>query len=205
MERYATFQRAQKSSASPPNLVLLPGSRRAELTRHLPVMAGALEKILKIFPVAHRVILPNQNLLALAQSIAGSSLNFQIGGLAEALDKADLAIASTGTVTLECAYFGVPTIAIYKTSWSTYQIGKRIIQVKFLAMPNLLANEPVFPEFIQEAASAEALAQESLEFLRNPARRTIVRTKLAKIIESLGGPGASNRAAQAILKLLPAN
>jgi lipid-A-disaccharide synthase len=99
----------------------------------------------------------------------------------------------------------VPTLAIYKTSWSTYQIGRRIIKVKYLAMPNLLADEPIFPEFIQEAATAEALARESLEFLANEPRRTIVRTKLARIIESLGGPGASERAAGAILRLLGRN
>ena len=60
-------------------------------------------------------------------------------GLAAKRWSADLAIASTGTVTTECAYFGVPTVAFYKTSWSTWQIAKRIVKVKYVAMPNLLA------------------------------------------------------------------
>jgi lipid-A-disaccharide synthase len=205
MERYAAFPRPRVEKRDRPFIAVLPGSRTGELKRHLPVMAEALQQITNVQPVKHLVVLPNENVLQLAREIVGSALQLQAGGLADALNQADLAIASTGTVTLECAYFGVPTVAMYKTSWSTYQIGRRIIKVKYLAMPNLLADEPIFPEFIQEAATAEALARESLEFLANEPRRTIVRTKLARIIESLGGPGASERAAGAILRLLGRN
>ena len=95
-------------------------------------------------------------------------MTIQIGRLSEALADADVAIASTGTVTLECAWFAVPTVALYKTSWSTYQIGKRIIQVPHLAMPNLLAGKAVMPEFIQEAATADALAEAALTLLTQP-------------------------------------
>jgi lipid-A-disaccharide synthase len=199
MERYAEFRSGAGKKSDRPLLVLLPGSRTGELKRHLPVMADALKKIVQGQPLDHLVVLPSENLHTLARTLT-PDLKLQVGGLAEALSRADLAIASTGTVTMECAYFGVPTIAMYKTSWSTYQIGKRIIQVKYLAMPNLLADEPVFPELIQEAATAEALAQESLEFLASESRRTIVRAKLARIIDSLGGPGASARAAGAVLR-----
>jgi lipid-A-disaccharide synthase len=128
-------------------------------------------------------------------------LQVQIGGLPGALAQADVAIASTGTVTLECAYFGVPTVALYKASWPTYQLGKRIIKVKYLAMPNLLANEEVFPEFIQNAATAENIARAALELLRDDARRVRIKAGLAEIVASLGGPGASRRAAHAILNL----
>ena len=117
------------------------------------------------------------------------------------LAEATVAIASTGTVTMECAYFGVPTVAMYKTSWSTYQIGRRIITVKFIAMPNILADEALFPEFIQQDATAENLAAAALALLKDSNRRDAIRTKLAKVVESLGGPGASRRAARAILDL----
>ena len=148
------------------------------------------------------MVLPNDSLASLARSFSlPDDLEIRIGGLQESLRKATAAIASTGTVTMECAYFGVPTVALYKTSWSTYQIGRRIIQVKFLAMPNLLANERVFPELIQDEASAENLAREAIHLLDNPARRGAIQAKLAKVIESLGEPGASQRAAKAILSL----
>ncbi len=69
-------------------------------------------------------------------------------------------------------------------------------------MPNLLANEAIFPEFIQDDATAENLAREALDLLNNPARREAIRAKLAKVIASLGPPGANQRAARAILSVL---
>ena len=116
--------------------------------------------------------------------------------------QADVALASTGTVTMECALFGLPTVALYITSWSTYQIGKRIVKVKYLAMPNILADQPLFPEFVQEAATAENLADAALGLLGDPARRLEVKAQLARIIATLGGPGASRRAAQAVAGLV---
>jgi lipid-A-disaccharide synthase len=131
-----------------------------------------------------------------------TDIEIQIGSLSEALAESDLAIASTGTVTMECAFFGVPAVTIYKTSWVTYEIGKRIVKVKSLTMPNLLAAEEVFPEFIQNAATPENIARAALDLLQNEARRNSIKAKLAEIVSSLGGPGASERAALAITELL---
>ncbi len=129
-------------------------------------------------------------------------LDVRIGGLPDALAEADVAIASTGTVTTECAYFGVPTVALYKTSWSTWQIGRRIVKVKYLAMPNLLAAEGVFPEFIQSAASARNLAGAAVDLLRDEARRARIKARLREVAASLGAPGAARRAARAVLSTL---
>jgi lipid-A-disaccharide synthase len=104
---------------------------------------------------------------------------------------------------MECAFFGVPTVTLYKTSWLTYQIAKRIVTVKSLTMPNLLAGETVYPEFIQDEATPENLSRAALELLQDKARRTEIKAQLAKIISSLGEPGAANRAAAAILSLFP--
>lgn len=188
---------------SEPFIALLPGSRPAELQRHLPVMIEALKKIQSSVPnLRARMVLPTEDLVAQARTFSTpSGLEIQCGGLAETLAVASVAIASTGTVTMECAYFGVPTVTLYKTSWVTYQIGKRIVTVKWLTMPNLLANEEIFPEFVQHKATPENLARAALELLRDKDRRARVQAKLAEIIASLGGPGASRRAADAILKL----
>jgi lipid-A-disaccharide synthase len=115
------------------------------------------------------------------------------------LARGAVAIASTGTVTLECALFGVPTVALRKTSPITYHLAKRMVKVKHLAMPNLLANEAVYPEFIQDAATPENLAREAGDLLANAARRQDVQAKLRQVVASLGGPGASARAAAAVL------
>jgi lipid-A-disaccharide synthase len=100
---------------------------------------------------------------------------------------------------MECAYFGVPTVAMYRTSWLTYQIGRRIVTVPYIAMPNLIAREEVFPELIQHAATPQRVAAAALELLGNPVRRAAIRARLAEVVGSLGGPGASMRAARAIL------
>jgi lipid-A-disaccharide synthase len=185
-------------------ILLLPGSRPAELRRHLPVMLGALKLIQEKLPVSRaKMVLPNNALKTIANSLSmlPPDVEIQVGELPKALAEADVAIASTGTVTMECAFFGVPTVTLYKTSWLTYQIGKRIVTVKSLTMPNLLANETVFPEFVQNAASPENISRAALELLQNESRRVQIKKRLAEIVSQLGGSGASERAAAAILSL----
>jgi lipid-A-disaccharide synthase len=187
-----------------PVVLLLPGSRRAELKRHLPVLVGAASLIAARQPARFKLVAPNEEMAALvhtARAVAGTEIEVQIGQLEEALSQTTVALASTGTVTLECAYCGVPTVALYKTSMWTYLIARQVVTVKYLAMPNLLANDPIFPEFIQHQATPANIANAALELLGNPARRTEIQSKLSRVIATLGGPGAAQRAAAAILKL----
>ncbi|MFZ0825940.1 MAG: lipid-A-disaccharide synthase [Verrucomicrobiia bacterium] len=187
-----------------PQILLLPGSREGELRRHLPVMLRALELIQSKSPeVQAKMVLPNDTLKQLADKLSAlpGKVEIQIGNLPQALMQAEVAIASTGTVTMECAFFGVPTVTLYKTSWLTYQVAKRIVTVKSLTMPNLLAEEEVFPEFVQGAATPGNIAGAALDLLQNEPRRTQIKIWLAAIVSTLGGPGASKRAASAILSL----
>lgn len=200
-----TFPFSSPKTLDPgPSVLLLPGSRRSELQRHLPVMLGALARIRAKEPETHaRMVLPAPELVEQAKALGlPDDLPVQCAGLAEAMMESTVAIASTGTVTMECASYGLPTVAIYKTSWSTYQLAKRIVKVDHLAMPNLLAKEPVFPEFIQDAATPENIAAAAMELLRDPARRADLKKRLAALVQPLGTPGATRRAAQAICRLL---
>ncbi len=203
VDRHLNAPISTASNSSAPHIVLLPGSRTGELKRHLPVVYGAAELIRARKPSARfTLVLPDEKLATQARAAGLKAfINLQIGELPRALASADLAIASTGTVTLECAWFRVPTIALYKTSWSTYQIAKRIITVNYLAMPNLLANAPVFPELVQNDADAIKVSAAALELLDNHARRKKIREDLDRIAASLGKPGAVGRAAEAILSL----
>jgi lipid-A-disaccharide synthase len=187
-----------------PMVVLLPGSRPGEVKRHLPVMLGALQQLRTALPQLRALtVLPDEPLAALARPItAAYGVEIQAGGLPVALRQAELALASTGTVTLECAYFGVPAVTMYRTSWGTYHAARPVVRVKSLTMPNLLAGRQVFPEFIQSAATPDRVAQAALELLRDESRRKEVRATLKTIVSSLGGPGASRRAARAIVSLL---
>ena len=195
---------ARPSPLAPPQILLLPGSRPAELKHHLPVMLGALELIRAKLPQASaEMILPNDALLAQVKALGLSrELRVQAGGLAAALRRSTIAIAKTGTVTVECAFFGVPAVTLYRTSWSSYQIAKRKVRVQWLTMPNLLAGVEVFPEFVQDAATPEKIARAALELLTDGTRRREIKTKLAEVVASLGGAGASHRAADAIVELL---
>jgi lipid-A-disaccharide synthase len=186
-------------------VLLLPGSRVRELKKHLPVMIEAVNEMRVRFDQKFicRMVLPSETLRALASEVAPlDGIDVQIGGLAEALSKARVAIASSGTVTMECAYFRVPTIVLYRTSWSTHALGRRFIKVRYLAMPNLLAEEEIYPEFIQDQATGPNLATAALELLRDEKRRVTIHEKLDRVIASLGEPGASDRAATFIAELL---
>jgi lipid-A-disaccharide synthase len=200
------FDRGQLAVQKPglvPVVLLLPGSRRAELKRHLPLILGATRLMAAQQAARFKLVAPSQEMAALARAFttgAGPEIEIQIGHLEDALSEATVAIASTGTVTLECAWFGVPTVALYKTSLWTYWIARQLVTVDYLSLPNILANEPLFPEFIQGQATADNLAAAALELLKNPARRAEIQAKLARVISTLGGPGATRRAAAAILK-----
>jgi lipid-A-disaccharide synthase len=205
VDRYAGCRMPDAGSRQQHRVVLLPGSRRSELKRHLPVMLPAAKELREKTGCELVMVLPGEDLAAQAKPLVDTAhcpMETNIGGLADELRRADLAIASTGTVTMECAFFGVPTVALYKTSWSTYQIGKRIVTVKYLAMPNILADEIVFPEFVQDDATPDNIAAAALELLRNQTRRTAVRETLSKIVASLGEPGAASRAAKTVAGLI---
>jgi lipid-A-disaccharide synthase len=191
--------------APEPEVLLLPGSRAGELRRHLPVMLAAARQLAARRPARFSLVLPEETLRELARGLlagAGVNVAVQVGGLIEALDRAAVALASTGTVTLECALRGVPTVALYRTAPLTYWVGRRLATVKYLAMPNLLAGGEVMPEFIQDAATPEHLARAAQDFLADPARREAYRRQCAAVVAKLGEPGASRRAAEAIVALL---
>jgi len=220
---------ASGENSPSPQILLLPGSRKSELKRHLPPILGAMKLIRDQLPAARaKMVLPGEHLvnvlywqlmqqlpsaesrfgppsLAATQGMVQQiipELQIQIGNLPEALSKTDLAIAKTGTVTMECAFFGVPAVTLYKGTWLNYQIARHLITVKTFTMPNLLANEEVYPEFLQTTLTAENLARAALDILNHEERRQKIKSQLQKIVASLGGPGAPDRAADAVLSLI---
>ncbi|MGO8765382.1 MAG: lipid-A-disaccharide synthase [Limisphaerales bacterium] len=203
LDRIRKSETGNRKPKESPILLLLPGSRRSELQKHLPVMIPAAKLIRAKVPDAKiKMVAPNKELARLAASL-GVNFSIQIGSLPNALAQTDVAIASTGTVTMECAFFGVPAVTLYKTSWLTYEIGRRIVTVNSLTMPNLLAGEEVYPEFIQGAATPQHIANAALDLLQNQTHRQKIESLLKKIVFSLGEPGAAKRAATAILSLFP--
>ncbi|MAD23949.1 MAG: lipid-A-disaccharide synthase [Verrucomicrobiales bacterium] len=185
-----------------PEVLLLPGSRQRELEKHLPVMLDAVTIIAAEIKIKVRIVLPNEKMLSLAKNIVptGTEILLQIGNLEESLNQASLTIASSGTVTMECAWFKVPTVVVYKTSLITYTIGKILVKVPYMAMPNILAEEEIFPEFLQNEATSDNIAKASLLILKDSTERQKILTGLEHIATQLGEPGATSRAAKHILK-----
>jgi len=187
-----------------PTVLLLPGSRRREIDKHLPVMLEAAVIFSEKIKTHLRMVLPSNEMLELARRHIPTDIkiDLQVGGLAKALGQASLAIASSGTITMECAWFRVPTVVLYKTSPLTHALGRTLVKVPYLAMPNLLAGEELFPEFIQSAANADNLAEASLRLLRDRSERTRILDGLELVAAQLGESGAASRAARAVLDTL---
>jgi lipid-A-disaccharide synthase len=151
------------------------------------------------------MVLSNQEQLELAQSLLPEKhgIQMQIGGLSEALTHTTLTLACSGTVTRECGYHGVPTIVFYRLAWLTYWIAKRIIKVKYIAMPNLLLGRLVYPELIQSDATPQRIADKALQFLEHPRIRQQSRHSLERLMDAMGEPGAFDRAARTVIEYLP--
>ncbi|MBL0058240.1 MAG: lipid-A-disaccharide synthase [Elusimicrobia bacterium] len=187
-----------------PVVGLLPGSRPGEVRRLLPVFLKAAE----LLPSSSRFVLFAAPTLAngfydgflnvprrrpfLLEMVRDENYGWRRG--------VDVALACSGTATLENALLGLPTVVAYKTSGLTYALARLLVRVKNIAMPNILAGKTLMPEFIQSQATPEKLAGALRALLSNPPERRAVRKQLLALREKLGGPGAAVRAAEAILK-----
>ena len=95
-------------------------------------------------------------------------------------------------------------VVVYELSPMTYRIGRPLVRLDTFAMVNLIAGETIVPELIQDACTPEAVASEAVSMLTDPARVATIRAGLARVRERLGAPGASRRAAEAILRVVSA-
>lgn len=175
---------------------LLPGSRKSEIQRHLPVLAAAFERLKRHFPEAEACVFASASL---PDSAYPSKLPLIRETGYEKRRELHLALSSSGTATLENALLGIPMVVIYKLSWPTYLIARAIVRVKRIAMANIIAGKDVAPELIQGAATPENVAAAALGLLEDPRRYVALRRELASLREGLGGPGAADRAARAVL------
>lgn len=190
-----------------PIVGLLPGSRPAEIKRHLPVMVAACDAISKehpgtrflLFTVPHVQRELYHDLIGAAKPSKAMIELIQDEGYAWR-SQLDLAITASGMETLENALLGVPMVVMYRTNWITYIVARCIINIPFLGMPNLLAGKEIVPEFIQWKVTAENITAPILHWIKNPKERLALRKTLLALRAQFGGNGASERAARAILE-----
>ena len=195
-----------------PLVGLIPGSRRGEVERHLPVMLAAAVIVRRRLPDTRFAIplagtVTRESIdaaLARFPDIAAATVVTDGGGPGAAGTRAamDFAMCKSGTSTLELALLGVPMVIVYKMSWITWIIIKALVTVKFAGLVNIVAGRQVSRELLQEAATPRAVASEALRILTDPAASAAMKTDLAAVKDALGGPGASRRAAEEIAGLL---
>ena len=186
-----------------PAIALLPGSRRNEVRAILPDLARAAALVRARVPGAQIVVARGPHLedsLFDPLSEAGDPPAVVVEGMADSvLACADVALVASGTVTVQAALHECPMVVVYRLAPLTYRLGKPFVHVQTYAMANLVAGRTVVPELIQDAFTPEAVAAEALKVLSDDAHAARVRADLREVRAQLGTPGASRRAATAVL------
>lgn len=200
----------QKLGLSPrkPIVVLMPGSRDAELRRHLPIVLEAAARMRArrpdlqfLLPVAPTL---NSGRVQVAVGSAGLSvaISTEPGVSLAARKAASVALVKSGMSTLETALLGTPQVIFYRVSWPTYFVGRMIVRVPHVGMPNVIVGTKIAPEFVQGEATPEHLANEGLRLLDDRTERARIGEAYTKVREQVGGPAAAERAAGAVLGVL---
>ena len=185
-----------------PRLVLMPGSRTAEVRRHWETLARAAERLSArrgMEVVAIRAEGIPEDLFAGARE---RQIRLVTSGAHRLLASADLTLVASGTATLEAALCGSPMIVVYRTSRVSYLLGKALIRVPWISLVNIVGREEIVPELLQDDFHPDRLEGEAESLLSSPERLRRMREGLARVALELGPPGGSERAAEAVLDAL---
>jgi len=193
-------------------ITVLPGSRRGEIAHHLPILIEGLGEIRERLPVPPQIVFAVAPGLDAARIEKHFSADWQVRFIAKdtynALAAADLAIVSSGTATVETALLGKPMIVVYRLSPLTARLAKPLVKTRFFSMVNLIAGRAVVPELIQDDFTPQRLAAEAESLLSGSqtglARVSEMKRGLQEVQKLLGPPGAVDRAADEIARLLQA-
>lgn len=189
-----------------PVVGLLPGSRQAEVRRHLPLLLGAASRLRADHPELQLVLglAPSLDRGWVEAQIANSLVRPRVfqARTSEVIRAADVLLAVSGTVTLEAAILGTPMVVTYRLGTLSWLLARLLVRVPFIGLPNLIAGEGIVPELIQFEATPGRLAAVTRDILESPERQAGMRQALAEVRRRLGTPGAAERAAREVLALL---
>ncbi|MBI4753078.1 lipid-A-disaccharide synthase [Candidatus Desantisbacteria bacterium] len=186
-------------------LGILPGSRKGEIKRLLPIMLEATGKLLKKFPDIQPVIvlaptIEDRDVLPYLESVSFKPILLR-DHTYDVLSICHLVLIASGTATLEAACLGMPMVILYKLNWLTYLLGRLLIRTPFIGLPNIIAGKEVVPELVQTKASVRNVMDSASIFLKDDHARIIVQKNLAEVREKLGCCGATKKAAGLILEM----
>jgi len=190
----ASFRKEHQLSDKP-IIALLPGSRKQEISKILSVMLSLVANYKDYqFVIAGA---PSQDYDFYKTFIKANNIAFISNKTYDLLSVSYAALVTSGTATLETALFKVPQVVCYKGSWISYQIGKRLVNLKFISLVNLILDKEAVTELIQNDFTKEKL-QKELDFILNKDTRTKIFSHYHELENKLGGQGASKNTAQLI-------
>jgi lipid-A-disaccharide synthase len=187
------FLRRHGIPADRPLIALLPGSRPGEAARHMPAVLDAVEAISREQPAAFALGVPavgflkTRALTLFRERIFRSPIKVIEGDTWNLLAHAGVALAASGTVTIEAALLGTPMATFYRVTGLSWLLGRFLVQVPFYSMVNLVAGRAVVPELMQNEMSGERLAAEALALLNDGAKREEMRRGLREVAAALSG------------------
>ena len=193
-------------------IALLPGSRYSEVKKVLPIMLKSAEIIYKELKNVQFILIKSpiiekdayEKIIHRGEQCSPptSIINIIDDNRYDAINCCDLAMAASGTATLEIAIIGKPFVLIYKVSFLTWLIAKILIKIPYIGLVNVVAGKKIIPEFIQFGAQPKKIAAACIDLLNSPDKTKNMQTELAKVKENLGSPGATSKAAKEILEFL---
>lgn len=199
----AEFFRKHRLPPDRPLLVVLPGSRRGEAARHLDTLLDAVDRLYQF--QAASFLLPASVTTGAAffrERIGRAPIQVVEGETWDAIGHADLALAASGTVTVEAALLGTPMVTYYRVSPLSWFLGRRFVKAPFLTMVNLVAGRKIVPELMQTEFTGARLAQEAMRILDSEPIRRQMKTDLAEVAARLSiGSDPMDRAVAAIESL----
>jgi lipid-A-disaccharide synthase len=181
------FLKQHGLAADRPVVALLAGSRRGEAARHLPALLDAAEAILRKQAVHFVLATPAAGFALFRERISSASIQVIEGETWDVLAHADLALAASGTVTIEAALLGTPMVTFYKVTGLSWFLGRFLVRVPYYSMVNLVAGRAVVPELMQNEMRGERLAAEALRLLNDAGARDEMRQGLAEVGAALSG------------------
>jgi lipid-A-disaccharide synthase len=186
----AELRREFGISQGTPLIALLPGSRTGEAARHLPILLEAVERLRAASTTPPQFILavPPGTLGAnFRERISAASIQILEGRTWDVLVCADVALAASGTVTIEACLLGTPMVTFYRVNNLSWWMGKALVRVPFYSMVNLVAGRRIVRELIQDQMTPESLALEALALLQDDGARESMRRDLADVARKLSG------------------
>ncbi|HEY7388243.1 MAG TPA: lipid-A-disaccharide synthase [Bryobacteraceae bacterium] len=202
------FFRKHGLDAGRPLIAVLPGSRRGEAARHLPALLDAISRLMERKPSGkgqRQFVLPASATIGprfFEQRVGRAPVRVIEGESWNAMAHADVALAASGTVTIEAALVGTPMVTFYRVTWPSWVAGKLLVRVPFFSMVNLVAGRAVVPELMQNQMTGRNLAAEAAKLLNDAEARREMRAGLEEVRRRLETPVSPPERAASIIQAI---